>query len=81
VNQIARFALLDTMPTKVRFGVLMKWTLTMFQHGVRAAKVTLKTAKCCAKPTIEQKVIGKMLKNMIWNYVDIKNYRLILSLL
>jgi len=60
------------MLIKIRFGVLMKWTLTMFRHGVRAAKVTLKTAKCCAKLTIEQKVIGKMLKNMIWNYVDIK---------
>ena len=57
-NQIARIALLDTTLIKVRFGVLARWTLTMFLLGARAVKVILKIAKCCVKPTIAQKVTG-----------------------
>ena len=58
-NQIVRFVLLDTTLIKVKFGVLMKWTLTMFRLGARVVKAILKTAKCCVKPTIGQKAIGK----------------------
>jgi len=46
------------MPIKVRFGVLTKWTLTMFRLGVRAVKAILRIAKCYVKPTIGQKAIG-----------------------
>ena len=44
-------------------NILAKWTLTMFRLGVRAVKVILRIAKCCAKPTIEQKVIGNIPEN------------------
>ena len=61
-NQIARIVLSDTMPIKVRFGVLTKWTLTMFRLGARPAKVILRIAKCCVKPTTVQKAIVNVLK-------------------
>jgi hypothetical protein len=61
-NQIVRFALSGTTPTRVKFGVLAKWTLIMFQLGARAVKVILKTAKCCVRLIIAQKVIVEQFK-------------------
>ena len=49
-------------PIKKKFGVLAKWKLIMCRLGVKAARVALKIVKCYAKPIIEQKGIGKILK-------------------
>ena len=58
-NQTARIVPLVMVPTRVKFGVLVKWTPTMYLLGARVVKATLRIAKCCVKLIIEQKVIGK----------------------
>jgi len=58
-NQIVHSAQSGMMLTRTRFGVLPKWKLIVFQHGVKAAKQHPKTAKCCVRHIIGQKVIDK----------------------
>jgi hypothetical protein len=62
-NQTVRFALLDMTLTRKRFGVLAKWKQIMYQRGARAVLLQQRIVKCCAKPTIGQKVIGNQTKS------------------
>ena len=55
----ARIVLLGMTPTRVRFGVLAKWTLTMYRLGARAVRLLSKIVRCFVRRTIEQKEIGK----------------------
>src|SRR3989338_114942 len=41
-----------------KFGRRQKWKLIMSQHGVRKIQPISKIVRCCARPTIGQKVIG-----------------------
>src|SRR3989338_5977059 len=58
-NQIVLSVPSATMRTRERFGVLVKWKPIMYQLGARVAKQLPKIVRCCAKRTIEQKVIGR----------------------
>src|SRR3989344_420683 len=62
-NQIVLSVPSATMRTRERFGVLVKWKPIMYQLGARVAKQLPKIVRCCAKRTIEQKVIGKSYGN------------------
>ena len=71
-NQIVRIASLGMMPTRIKFGVLGKWTPIMYRPGARAVKAILRIAKCYVKPTIEQKVIDK--ESHLYNRRCSENY-------
>src|SRR3990167_3945146 len=57
-NQTVLIVPSDMMLTKARFGVLAKWKQTMYQPGLKVVRLLPRIARCCVKPTIEQKAIG-----------------------
>src|SRR3989344_8120441 len=63
-NQIVRIALWGMTPIKPKYGVLARWMPIMWRHGVRVVQQIQIIAKCFAKPTIEQKAIGRKANQM-----------------
>jgi hypothetical protein len=57
--QIVHIVPLDTMPTKLKFGNLPKWTLTTLQLGAKEEQQTQRIVKCFVRHITEQKAINK----------------------
>ena len=52
------------MPTRVKYGSWLKWMPTTLQPGAREVQQTLKTVRCCIRPTIVQRGTDKRLSGL-----------------